>query len=139
MLERAPLEEPRGQVADLREPRRQPIGPRAPGTNERRFRGPAYEDEISEDEDERNGRFRPARRRQRDPNEDDRVLRTVRADPPSFEGSLDPHVYLDWEAGMDRYFEWYDMMDQQQVRFAKMRLLGRAQTYWMNVENLVRQ
>ena len=74
MLERAPLEEPHGQVADLREPRRQSIGPRAPGANERRFRGPAYEHEISEDEDERNGRFRPARWRQRDPDEDDRVL-----------------------------------------------------------------
>ena len=112
MLERAPLEEPHSQVADLREPRRQPIGPRAPSANERRFRGPAYEDEILEDEDERNGRFWPTRQRQRDPDEDDRVLRTVRADSPSFEGSLDPCVYLDWEAGMDRYFEWYDMTDQ---------------------------
>ena len=35
MLERAPLEESHGQVADLRQPRRQPIGPRAPGANER--------------------------------------------------------------------------------------------------------
>ena len=92
-----------------------------------------------EDEDERNRRFWPARRRQQDPDEDDRVLRIVRADPPSFEGSLGPRVYLDWEAGMDRYFEWYDMPDQRRVRFAKMRLLGRVQTYWMNVENLVRQ
>ena len=53
----------------------------------------------------------------------------MRDDPPNFKGSLDPRVYLDWEAGMDRYFEWYDMLDQQRVRFAKMRLLGRAQTY----------
>ena len=35
MLERAPIEEPRGQIADLREPRRPPIGPRAHGANER--------------------------------------------------------------------------------------------------------
>ena len=40
---------------------------------------------------------------------------------------------------MDRYFEWYDMPDHRRVRFTKMRLLGRAQTYWMNVESLVRQ
>ena len=126
MLERAPLEEPHGQVADLRELTRQPIGSRAPGANERRFRGPAYEDKISEDEDERNGRFWPAQRRQRDPDEDDRVLQTVRVNPPSFEGSLDPHVYLDWEAVMDHYFEWYDMPEHRRVRFAKMRLLGMA-------------
>ena len=63
----------------------------------------------------------------------------MRADPPNFEGSLDPRVYLDWEADMDRYFEWYDMPDQRRVHFDKMRLLGRAQTYWMNVENLVQQ
>ena len=74
ILERAPIEEPCGQIADLRELRRQPIGPRAHGANERRFRGPAYEDEILEDDDERNGRFWPARRQQRDPDEDDRVL-----------------------------------------------------------------
>ena len=111
MLERAPIEEPRGQVADPRELRRQPINLRARGANERRFRSPVYEDEVSEDDDEGNRRFWPACRRQRDPNEDDRVLRNVRADTPSFEGSLDPRVYLDLEAGMDCYFEWYDMPD----------------------------
>ena len=59
MLERAPLEESRGQIANLREPMRQPIVLRAHGANEWRARGPVYEDKISEDNDERNGRFWP--------------------------------------------------------------------------------
>ena len=40
---------------------------------------------------------------------------------------------------MDCCFEWYDMFNHRRVRFVKMRLLGRAQTYWMNVESLVQQ
>ena len=61
--------------------------------------------------------------------EDDRILRTVRADPPTFDGSWDPRVYLDWEANMDRYYEWFEMTDLRRVCFAKMKLLGQAQTY----------
>ncbi|MQM11517.1 hypothetical protein Taro_044424 [Colocasia esculenta] len=40
---------------------------------------------------------------------------------------------------MDRYFEWYEMTDGRRVRFAKMKLLGQAQTYWVNVESLLMQ
>ncbi|MQM18456.1 hypothetical protein Taro_051448 [Colocasia esculenta] len=40
---------------------------------------------------------------------------------------------------MDRYFEWYEMTDSRRVRFAKMKLLGQAQTYWVNVESLLMQ
>ena len=25
----------------------------------------------------------------------------------SFDGSLDPKKYMDWEAGLDEYFDWY--------------------------------
>ncbi|MQM16833.1 hypothetical protein Taro_049791 [Colocasia esculenta] len=60
-------------------------------------------------------------------------------DVPTFDGSLDPKVYLDWEAAMDRYFQWYDMTDGRRVRFAKMKLLSQAQTYWVNVESLLMQ
>lgn len=58
-------------------------------------------------------------------------------DPPTFDGSLNPRDYLDWEVNIDRYFEWFKMTDHQRVHFVKMKLLGKAQTYWMNVESLL--
>ena len=38
---------------------------------------------------------------------------------------------------MDHYFKWYEMSDARRIRFAKMRLLGQAKTYWRNVERLL--
>ncbi|XP_038989081.1 uncharacterized protein LOC120112937 [Phoenix dactylifera] len=68
---------------------------------------------------------------------DDRILRCVRVEAPSFVGRMDPHEYLDWESDMNHYFEWYDMSEERKIRFAKMRLLGQAKYYWQNVERLI--
>ena len=46
-------------------------------------------------------------------------------------------MYQDWETGMDHYFEWCDMSEARKIRCAKMKLLGQAKTYWLNVECLV--
>ena len=48
---------------------------------------------------------------------DDRVMRSVRVEASSFDGSLDPIVYLDWEADMNHFFAWYEMTDARKVRF----------------------
>ena len=40
----------------------------------------------------------------------ERALRSIRLDAPSFDGRLDPKVYIDWEGEMDHYFEWYEML-----------------------------
>ena len=124
-----------GQIATLervpQEPAPQPIPHRV---RDRRPHGPEWEDYGSDHDN--CGRRGP--RPYRD-EEDDRILRTVRVDPPTFDGSLDPRVYSDWEASMDRYFEWYEMTNFRRVRFAKMKLIGQAQTYWQNVESLLMQ
>ena len=36
----------------------------------------------------------------------------------SFDGSLDPKKYLDWETGLDKYFEWYHLPEGQRIQFA---------------------
>ena len=68
----------------------------------------------------------------RDTNRDDRVLRNVRVDAPSFEGTLDPIKFLDWLSKIEDYFEWYGLEDDRRVGLAKIKLLGQAQTYWKN-------
>ena len=54
---------------------------------------------------------------------------------PNFEGRVDPTVFSDWIASMEKYFDWYDMVDNRRVRFAKMKLVGLAKVWWSGVEN----
>ncbi|XP_073012262.1 uncharacterized protein [Typha latifolia] len=53
-----------------------------------------------------------------------------------FDGHLDPQHFLDWIKDMDRYFKWYDMSEIRKVRFAAMKLTGKANQYWTNIETL---
>ncbi|MQL92952.1 hypothetical protein Taro_025587 [Colocasia esculenta] len=39
----------------------------------------------------------------------DHDIRNARIKAPSFDGSLEPQEYLDWEARMNRYFDWLGM------------------------------
>ncbi|XP_072987259.1 uncharacterized protein [Typha latifolia] len=71
---------------------------------------------------------------ERDP--DERYLRSIKIDAPMFDGRLDPQHFLDWIKDMDRYFKWYDMLEIRKVRFAAMKLTGKANQYWTNVETL---
>ena len=74
----------------------------------------------------------------RPPHDDpeDPLLRLIRVEALSFYGSHQPSEYLDWEASMDQYFDWYPMAEERKVRLAKVRLTKLAKTYWLNVENL---
>ena len=64
------------------------------------------------------------------------MLRLIRVEAPSFDGSHQPSEYLDWEASVDQYFDWYPMAEERKVRLAKMGLTKLAKTYWLNEENL---
>ncbi|MQL69663.1 hypothetical protein Taro_001956 [Colocasia esculenta] len=70
---------------------------------------------------------------------DDCILRNIRANASSFDGSLDKKVYLDWEARMDHYFDYFELSEPKKVRFAKMKLLGQAKTFWSNVESILHE
>ena len=70
-------------------------------------------------------------------NPDDQVIKNVRIDAPTFDGSLDPKVYNDWEGDMEQYFNWYEMSEGRKFKFAKTRLVRQARLYWNNVELLI--
>ena len=53
----------------------------------------------------------------------------------SFDGSLDPKKYLDWETGLDEYFEWYHLPEGRRIQFAQMKLTGQARIYWRNFQS----
>ena len=60
---------------------------------------------------------------------EERALRSIRLDAPSFDGSLDPKVYIDWEGEIDHYFEWYDMSKERKYKFGKLKLVRQARLY----------
>ena len=43
-----------------------------------------------------------------------------------FEGSLDPKKYMDWEVGLEEYFNWFQLPEGRRVQFALMKLAGQA-------------
>ncbi|GFS36269.1 hypothetical protein Acr_00g0045000 [Actinidia rufa] len=52
----------------------------------------------------------------------------------TFDGRLDPKVFTDWIHEMDHFFEWYNLSNDRKIRFAKMKLIGRAKLFWKSTE-----
>ena len=65
-------------------------------------------------------------------------IRSVKVDAPSFDGRLDPQVYIDWQLAMDRYFRWHVMSKLRKIRLVVMKLTGQAGKYWENLERMMR-
>ena len=67
-------------------------------------------------------------------NHDEQYLRSIKLDVSTFDGRLDPYLFLDWMQQLDKYFTWYDLTEPQKVKFAAMKLIGQASQYWTNLE-----
>ena len=53
---------------------------------------------------------------------------------PKFDCYPDPHVFSDWLADMECYFDCYKMFDVLKIRFARMRLVESAKIYWTSIK-----
>ena len=61
------------------------------------------------------------------------ITKKVKVNAPEFDGRMDPNVFSDWLVAIEEYFDWYEMIDSERVRFAKMKLTNSAKMYWQNV------
>jgi len=62
---------------------------------------------TTEEENSQNGTRSPRRERVQPYNTADadaQYIKSVKVDAPSFDGHLDPQVYIDWQLAMDHYF-----------------------------------
>ena len=59
------------------------------------------------------------------PNPDERYLKSIKIEVPTFDGRLEPQAFLDWLQSMDKYFQWYPLSEEK-VKFAAMKLTGQA-------------
>ena len=85
-----------------------------------------------------NNRHGPHPRQDHRDNEDNSA-KHIKVEAPTFVGVRNPQVYNDWVREMEHFFEWYDLSEDRKVRFAKMKLVGRAKLHWDSVVNHLRK
>lgn len=72
--------------------------------------------------------------RDRRPERDFDITRAIKIDAPIYDGLGDPQVFLSWIMDIECYFQWHNLTNHQKVQVARMKLTGRAKTFWLNEE-----
>ena len=57
---------------------------------------------------------------------------------PTFDGYLDLWVFTDWLRQMEKFFDYYHWAENKKVRYAKIKLIGRADLFWEDLEDTLR-
>ena len=50
------------------------------------------------------------------------ITKKVKVSAPEFDGRMNLNAFSDWLVVIEEYFDWYEMIDSERVRFAKMKL-----------------
>ena len=58
---------------------------------------------------------------------------------PTFDGCLYPWVFTDWLRQMEKFFDYYHWVENKKVRYARMKLIGRADLFWEDLEDTLRR
>ena len=57
---------------------------------------------------------------------------------PTFDGCLYPWVFTDWLRQIEKFFDYYHWVENKKVRYARMKLIGRANLFWEDLEDTLR-
>lgn len=49
-------------------------------------------------------------------------MKNMKVETLTYNGQLDHKVFFDWLDIIEQYFDWYEISDDQWIRFAKMKL-----------------
>ena len=59
----------------------------------------------------------------------------VISEAPYFDGcNAYPRDFVNWMSGMEQFFEQANFVDSKKVRYTKLKLRGKAQRFWENLE-----
>ncbi|GJV19781.1 putative receptor protein kinase ZmPK1 [Tanacetum coccineum] len=58
----------------------------------------------------------------------------IKADIPTFSGSLNIEDFLDWVSETEKYFELMDIPEDSQVKYVTYKLRGGALSWWANLQ-----
>ena len=61
------------------------------------------------------------------------ITKKVKVSALEFVGRMDSNAFSDWLSAIEEYFNWYEMVDSERIRFAKMKLTNSVKMYWKNV------
>ena len=57
------------------------------------------------------------------------IIKKVKVCALEFDGRMDPNASSDWLVVIKKYFDWNEMIDSEQIRFAKTKLTNLAKIY----------
>ena len=57
------------------------------------------------------------------------ITKKVKVSALEFDGIMDSNAFYDWLVAIEEYFDWYEMIDSERVRFAKMKLTNSVKMY----------
>ena len=69
---------------------------------------------------------------------DDRMSKE-KIEAPTFDGCLDPWVFIDWLRQMEKFFDYYHWAENKKMRYARMKLIGRVDLFWEHLEETFRR
>nr|GEU68788.1 hypothetical protein [Tanacetum cinerariifolium] len=84
----------------------------------------------SSDEDEEGGYVDPV-------NQLRNCIPRIKADIPTFSGSLNIEDFLDWVSETEKYFELMDIPEDSQVKYVTYKLRGAASSWWDNLQTTI--
>nr|GFB67854.1 subtilisin-like protease [Tanacetum cinerariifolium] len=79
------------------------------------------------DEEEEGKRVDPA-------NQQRNRMPRIKANIPTFSGSLNIEDFLDWVSETEKYFELMDIPEDPQVKYVAYKLRGVASSWWDNLQ-----
>ena len=69
---------------------------------------------------------------------DDRMFKE-KIEAPTFDSYLDLWVFTDWLRQMEKFFDYYHWAENKKVRYARIKLIGRADLFYEDLEDTLRQ
>ena len=73
------------------------------------------------------------------PRDYDDKMSKEKIEAPTFDGCLNPWVFIDWLRQMEKFFDCYHWAKNKKVRYARMKLIGKANLFWEDLENTFRR
>jgi len=64
----------------------------------------------------------------------DQYLKSIKLDVLTFDGLLDPQLFLEWLRHINKYSTWCPLSEGRKVKFVAMNLTDHASQYWINVK-----
>ena len=73
------------------------------------------------------------------PRDYDDIMSKEKIEAPTFDGCLDLWIFTKWLRQMEKFFDYYHWAENKKVRYARMKLIGRADLFWEDLEDTLRR